>query len=550
MSRSGARVSDFEKKCIVSNSLLRQQHGRTADIEALHASVRGDYHLDTLAMRSTPIQSQADIEEMLQQQQALIYIYNNLNQDPSPGFLSRFKLTELVDELPKQVAEQKKVWLEGCNPDYRKQLSAMYDDTIYVTQSAVGRSIDTVYRQPWQLDTSGEDQIEVVIKDLVSIIHYLRHMHMHGLVHTNLQPKNITVSSNQQIKITQLQDTERHYTVIDAPIKRLQSVTVLSQFSPPEVLLGQEDCYLLLADVWMIGMMAYFMATRGDTPFRLNQEAWSDPAKRINAIKKLYEDNRLRPIPINFNYEIFHSIRGQRLKSFIEKCLDPNPMVRRLCLVRKMFDDRLFASEPKLQQWRDACDIDRDLHAAAHGCQYTTAEVRGMTMNAARRYIADHSRYNYRRARLAARPTKWNAIRSMSNVHRVAVVAAVVVAVAGAVTVCVLAPPLLFIAVVSAASAVLVTGSTVATGVVVRKRYKKAKRALSNLYQPAKSIDDQLKDVNESKPTVSDVVNTGYCRPNRLSAKVSFTGCVPQDTGYDTVELSDSESCESKCCMK
>ncbi len=550
MSRGCGGASLFEKKCIVNNALRRPLTGSVADIAVdchsitTEVPIRGDFCFDTMAMRYAPVQMKHNFDLIVQQNHALQLVCDNLNKDPVPGYLQRFRLLDLVDELPESAVEQKISWLNQCNPAFRDRLEYIYDQSIYVKQSVVGKTFAEIYTEKLFVDNE-EKQIDQILDDLVPVIKALQHMEFHGMVHTNLQADAIIKTQAGQIKLTHFEEVVRYFSVGERPIKQLDRMISVSESSPPEVLLGQDNCFLKLTDVWMVGMLAYFMATRGNqNPFDIPESRWGSTELRLEELRSLFRAHRLNQVPINFNYTIFLSKRGERLKNFIESCLHPSPALRAKRVVRKMLQQSVFCCEPSSDQKRriQYALVDQDLKAVLGGKNYDPADVHAMTHNAARRYVSTYRKQGRRMARLAARPSKMNAVKTLSKTHNVLVAAAIVLAAGAVVAACVLAPPLPVIIGACAVAGVLVAGSATAAGVKVRKRYKVAKRNLKGLYQKPKAFHYtgkyRMAGLEESKAE-NDLVTR---RCHHLSQKVSFTGIDPEDEGYDTVSMSGPDT--------
>ncbi|MDF1760933.1 MAG: hypothetical protein P1U40_10390 [Coxiellaceae bacterium] len=565
MSRFRIGASRFEQQCIVANATRHPLcEGVISD-----SAVQGDYYFDTLALRQAPIADADELAIATQRAKALSNINRILASAPSPGFASRFKLLDLVESLPPCLQQQKAAWMSQGPYQTSEVIAEQFDDSAYVVQAVVGSSIGDIYRVPLP-PVQGElakqqqvkQQFDELWQDLVPIIYYLQYLHQHGVVHINICPETVIRTPNKQIKITGLQDTFRSFQVGEQAVDQIQPRVYLNEYSPPEILLGQAHCYIALTDTWMVGMLAYFMATRGrNNPFGINKAVWKKHDSRIEALRGLYAKNRsAKSLPINFNYAIFHTLRGQRLKSFIETCLSPDAMTRVTMTVNKMFRHPLFTNDENtnnaIKHMLDACEIDKDLFAAVNCQSFEPEHVRSMTFNAAKRYLKTRANYGYRRATVAARPTYGKAIKSISPVQRAVLVAVVVIAIGAAVTVAVLAPPLAIMIAVCAGAAVITTGAMATTGAVVHRRVKKSKKALSELYKMPDDIDDEVKptrcDQEQHQPLLLSVDRSPQ-RGKRLSAKISMTFAMPSE-GYETVDLDDENGddgvMEQKCCLR
>ncbi len=565
MSRFRIGASQFEQQCIVANAAMHPLCEGVISDPAIH----GDYYFDTLALRQAPI---ADADEMViatQRAQALSNINRILASAPSPGFAPRYKLLDLVESLPPCVQQQKQAWMSQGRNQHSKVIAEQFDESTYVVQAVSGSTIGDIYRVPlppvqgeFDKQQQVKQQFDELWRDLVPIIYYLQYLHRHGVVHINICPETVIRTSNKQIKIMGLQDTFRSFQVGENATDQIQPRVYLNEYSPPEILLGQEKSYIKLTDTWMVGMLVYSMATRGrNNPFGIDKTVWKNNDSRIAALRGLYAKNRsVKNLPINFNYAIFHTLRGQRLKSFIETCLSPDAMTRGTVTVNRMFRHPLFLNDESnhetMQQVLDACEFDKDLFAAVDCQSFSPEEVRSMTFNAAKRFIQTRANHSYRRATVAARPTYGKAIKSLSPAQRVAITAVVVAAIGAAVAVAVLVPPLAVIVAVSAGAAVLVAGTMTTTGVVVHRRVKKSKKALSDLYRTPVDMSEEVKSVQNDEEQCQPLllsVESSQQSNQGLSTKISMTFAMPSE-GYETVDLYDEKSddgmLEQKRCVR
>ena len=131
---------------------------------------------------------------------------------------------------------------------------------------------------------------------LTQILIGLDFLHKMGIVHRNLQSKNIFLSNQRLIKMTDFNNCFRgkNITLINAPIYKT------SYYSAPELLTG--GTYSFKCDIWSVGCIIYEMASLS-LPFRGNEK---ELLTNINNIEKL------KPIP-NFYSKNLKSIINDML---------------------------------------------------------------------------------------------------------------------------------------------------------------------------------------------------------------------------------------------
>ncbi|XP_019630120.1 PREDICTED: cyclin-dependent kinase 6-like [Branchiostoma belcheri] len=98
----------------------------------------------------------------------------------------------------------------------------------------------------------GPDRIKDIMHQLLSGVEFL---HMHRVVHRDLKPQNILVTSNGQVKLADF-GLARHYSFQMA----LTSVVVTLWYRSPEVLL--QASYATPVDIWSVGCIFAELHTR------------------------------------------------------------------------------------------------------------------------------------------------------------------------------------------------------------------------------------------------------------------------------------------------
>ena len=122
----------------------------------------------------------------------------------------------------------------------------------------------------------------------------LNYLHKKGIIHRNLQSKNIFISKHKLIKITDFNCCYIH----NKNMALYQPLITISSYTAPELLNKQKFSYK--CDIWSVGCIIYEMA------------ALTLPFKSIN---KIHRNN------INIDFESFPTFYSSNLKSIISDML-------------------------------------------------------------------------------------------------------------------------------------------------------------------------------------------------------------------------------------
>lgn len=148
-----------------------------------------------------------------------------------------------------------------------------------------------------------EQEAQAMIRSLLQGVEYIHSKHV---VHANLQPENILLADDLNVKIADFGSA------VDLEINEpFGSRSTNAIYTAPEVILGQ-DPYDTSADMWTIGCVAYYMLT-GESPF--------DEATKRRAM------HRVLRAEYSFPSSRFQDV-SRAAKQFISSLIHVDPSVR------------------------------------------------------------------------------------------------------------------------------------------------------------------------------------------------------------------------------
>jgi NIMA (never in mitosis gene a)-related kinase len=126
-------------------------------------------------------------------------------------------------------------------------------------------NINLKNRIQYSVQNKGYIEENTIWEVLTQILIGLHYLHKKGIIHRNLQPKNIFISQHKLIKITDFDCCYIH----NKKMSLYQPLITISSYTAPELLNRQKFSYK--CDIWSVGCIIYEMAAL-TLPFKSNNE--------------------------------------------------------------------------------------------------------------------------------------------------------------------------------------------------------------------------------------------------------------------------------------
>lgn len=223
------------------------------------------------------------------------------NRDVAIKFVKippKFDWDSAIDKIDREVAQLQKL----RHPNLVRVYGAGFeeDDVFFATELVEGESLATILSRRGKL---APDQVVEYGRQICSVLQFL---HEHDLIHSKLTPVKIMVTSDHQIKVTDLRLNRSKRRRWDAPLRR--DLELAAYMAPEQFTEGASD----KSDLYALGVMLHEMLS-GKLPY---------PPDTLGRMQKSKINS---PVPSVATHVMDCPIW---LNQIVTEMLDPNPRNR------------------------------------------------------------------------------------------------------------------------------------------------------------------------------------------------------------------------------
>ena len=223
------------------------------------------------------------------------------NRDVAIKFVKippKFDWDSAIDKIDREVAQLQKL----RHPNLVRVYGAGFeeDDVFFATELVEGESLATILSRRGKL---APDQVVEYGRQICSVLQFL---HEHDLIHSKLTPEKIMVTSDHQIKVTDLRLNRSKRRRWDAPLRR--DLELAAYMAPEQFTEGASD----KSDLYALGVMLHEMLS-GKLPY---------PPDTLGRMQKSKINS---PVPSVATHVMDCPIW---LNQIVTEMLDPNPRNR------------------------------------------------------------------------------------------------------------------------------------------------------------------------------------------------------------------------------
>lgn len=210
----------------------------------------------------------------------------------------KFDWDSAIDKIDREVAQLQKL----RHPNLVRVYGAGFeeDDVFFATELVEGESLATILSRRGKL---APDQVVEYGRQICSVLQFL---HEHDLIHSKLTPVKIMVTSDHQIKVTDLRLNRSKRRRWDAPLRR--DLELAAYMAPEQFTEGASD----KSDLYALGVMLHEMLS-GKLPY---------PPDTLGRMQKSKINS---PVPSVATHVMDCPIW---LNQIVTEMLDPNPRNR------------------------------------------------------------------------------------------------------------------------------------------------------------------------------------------------------------------------------